>query len=45
MVSCAQVRFDPDLAPCFMWTQTDFVVYVAVHIPTGVVWMIVALSA
>ena len=35
-VSLAQVAFDLRLARYYMWAQTDYMVFVAVHVPTGV---------
>ena len=30
-----QVRYDLSLARFYMWAQTEAMVYVAVHVPTG----------
>lgn len=30
-----QARYDRALAPFYMWSQTEFAVYVAVHLPIG----------
>ena len=31
----SQVAFNLRLARYYMWAQTDYMVYVAVHVPTG----------
>ncbi len=35
MRALRQVAFDLRLARYYMWAQTDYMVYVTVHVPTG----------